>query len=196
MQTFRSEHFMSLAVGAKFPVDIPVQGRRGPVKLSEMTASGPLIVAFHRLWCPFCQQAARDLTAVKGQLDAVGVGVVIVYREDAETACDSCAQRGIPFECLSDPDRELEQATEVKQFAIARYAAFSPTKLVSALRSGSRPGRAKSGLLQGRGTFVVDSDARIVYAHQSRTAADIPPIGDVLTAAESAARRSDRRRAT
>src|SRR5690242_8103382 len=127
---------MSLAVGARFPVDIPVQAQRGPVTLSEMTASGPLIVAFHRLWCPFCQQAARDLTAVKGQLDAVGAGVVIIYREDAATACDSCAQRGIPFECLSDPNRELEQAADVTQFSVGRYAAFSPMRLVSALRSG------------------------------------------------------------
>src|SRR5690349_24094036 len=100
---------MSLAVGAKFPVDIPVQAQRGPVRLSEISASGPLIVAFHRLWCPFCQQAARDLTAVKGQLDAVGAGVGIIYREDADTVCDSCTQRGVPFECLSDPARELAQ---------------------------------------------------------------------------------------
>ena len=40
----------------------------------------------------------------------------------------------------------------------------------------------RSGILQGRGTFVVDRDGSIVYAHHSTTAADIAPTTDVLKA--------------
>ena len=36
--------------------------------------------------------------------------------------------------------------------------------------------------MQGRGTFVVGTDGRIVYVHQARTAADIVPAADVLSA--------------
>jgi peroxiredoxin len=74
---------MSLAVGARFPIDITVDTAQGPVRLSNMLAPGPLVVAFHRLWCPFCQQAARELASVQDQLDAAGAHVAIVYREDA-----------------------------------------------------------------------------------------------------------------
>jgi peroxiredoxin len=101
---------MSLAVGDRFPVDIAVDGRGGRITLSEMITGGPLVVAFHRLWCPFCQQAARDLAAAKDQLDAVGAQVVIVYREHIVTACRSCTQRAIPFECVSDADPWLSHA--------------------------------------------------------------------------------------
>lgn len=180
---------MSLALGAKFPVDIAVEAAGGRINVSEMLAAGPVVVAFHRLWCPFCQQAARELAGVKDQLDAAGTRVVLVYREDVDTVCDACAQRAIPFDCVSDPARELENATEIERFSIARYAAFSPKRLVHALRSGSRVGIPASGFLQGRGTFVVDPDGRIVYAHQSTTAADIAPIDDILAAAQSVARR-------
>ena len=178
---------MSLAVGARFPVDIEVASARGPIPLSTMLAAGPLVVAFHRLWCPFCQQAARELSAVKDQLDAARARVIIVYREDVATIAASCTDRGIPFECVSDSARELETATDVERFSIGRYAAFSPRKLIKALRSGSHVGKVNSGFLQGRGTFVVDSNARIVYVHQSVTAADIAPIDDILAAVRSAA---------
>jgi peroxiredoxin len=177
-------------------MDIAVAARRGRISVSELVAAGPVVAAFHRLWCPFCQEAARDLAGVKDHLDAAGARVVLVYRDDVDTVCASCAQRGIPFECVSDSGRELENATEIERFSIARYAAFSPSKLVRALRSGSRVGRPDSGVLQGRGTFVVDGGGRIVYAHHSTTAADIPPIADVLAAVQSIARRPDQRTTT
>ena len=181
---------MSLAVGARFPIEITVEAAHGPVRLSNMLADGPLVVAFHRLWCPFCQQAARELASVKDRLDAAGAHVVIVYREDVDTIADSCTERGIPFECVSDPNRELETATEVERFSIGRYAAFSPKKLIDALRSGSHVGKVNSAFLQGRGTIVVDRGARIVYTHQSMTAADIAPIDEILAAVASTAHNS------
>jgi peroxiredoxin len=178
---------MSLSVGATFPVDVAVDSPAGGVRLSDLLESGPVVVAFHRLWCPFCQQAARELVAAKEQLDAMGVRVVIVYREPVDFVSRACARRGIPFDCLSDTRRELETAAQIERFSMRRYAAFSPRKLIDALRSGSRVGKATTGLLQGRATFVVDQNARIVYAHTSVSAADIPPIGHVLAAVWSAA---------
>ncbi|WP_082975433.1 peroxiredoxin-like family protein [Mycobacterium sp. 1245805.9] len=185
---------MSLAVGTKFPTKIAVDTPNGPLALSTLLSTGPLVVAFHRLWCPFCQQAARELASVKHQLDAAGAHVVIVYREDVETTARACAERAIPFSCVSDSDRELETATDIQKFSIARYAAFSPGKLIHALRSGSRVGKVNSEFLQGRGTFVVDRDARIVYAHQSRTAADIAPIEEILAAVASTSQAGTRDR--
>jgi peroxiredoxin len=171
----------------RFPVNIAVDTVDGPLAWSTLLSSGPLVVAFHRLWCPFCQQAARELASAKEQFDAAGAHVVLVYREDVDAISRACAERGIPFRCASDAGRELETATDVERFSIGRYAAFSPTKLVHALRSGSHVGKVSSSFLQGRGTFVVGRDARIVYAHQSRTAADIAPIAEISAAVASTA---------
>jgi peroxiredoxin len=181
---------MSLAVGTTFPTDVAVDSLHGTVRLSELLGDGPLVVAFHRLWCPFCQQAARELAAAKGELDALGARVVIIYRDNVDFVLRACNRRGTPFDCVCDPGGELAAAAGVEPFSIARYWAFSPRKLVKALRSGSRMGKAKSGLLEGRATFVLDGNARIIYAHTSGNAADIPPIGDVIAAVQSVAQQT------
>jgi peroxiredoxin len=178
---------VSLVVGAAFPVDVVLDSSGGPARMSDMLRAGPLVVAFHRLWCPFCQQAARELVAVKDQLDALQARVVIVYSEPLEFVGRACARRGIPFDCLSDSRRELAMAAQIRNFSIGRYVAFSPRKLIRAVRSGSQIGKVTTDLLQGRATFVVDQNSRIVYAHNSVNAADIAPTADVLAAVRSAA---------
>src|SRR5262245_4647591 len=159
---------MSIAVGTAFPVNVCVDSPRGRVRVSQFLGAGPVVIAFHRMWCPFCQQAAHDLAAAKEQLDSFGARVLLVYREDLDTVRTSCSQRGLPFDCLSDSARELENAAELKRISIGRYAAFSPAKLVRALRAGNYLGRANTGRLQGRGTFVLDRDGHVVYAHRDR----------------------------
>jgi peroxiredoxin len=178
---------MSLGIGDRFPVDVAVDSPSGSIRLADMLVAGPLVVAFHRLWCPFCQEAAREMLAVKDQFDALHARVVIVYSEPVDFVGRACDRRGILFDCLSDTRRELETAAQVERFSAVRYAAFSPRKLIRALRSGSEMGKATTGLLQGRATFVVDRNARIAYAHKSVNAADIPPIADVLAAVRSVA---------
>ena len=173
---------MPLTVGTLFPVEIAVETSRGPLTIGDVLQDGPAVVAFHRAWCPFCQQAARELTAARDEIAALDAQVVIVYREDASTASGSCDERGVPFVCAGDPQRRLEHAVDVQKFSAARYWLFSPTRLVRALRGGSKAGRASSGMLQGRSTFVVGKDQRIVYAHSSRTAADIPDVDEILHA--------------
>ena len=168
---------MPLSIGDPFPA-VAVQTPDGPVDLSQRWAQRPLVVAFHRLWCPFCTQSALEL-ATAGE---AGADVVIVYRQDAATAASACAERGVSAECVADPDRALEKATHLQRFKASRYVAFAPTKLVGALKAGGRIGLVNTDLLQGRGTYVVGTDGRIVYAHVSQSAADIPPVDDVVAA--------------
>lgn len=178
-----------LGVGDAFPA-VPVHDESGPVDLSARWVQGPLIIAFHRLWCPFCQQAMYELDAVGDELRAVGGDAVVIYRDDAATVAERCRDRGISFDGLSDPDHTLERAARVAHFRAHRYAAFAPTRLVRALRAGGRIGAITSHPLQGRGTYVVDRDGRIAYAHISASAADIPSAADLLGAVRRAAGRS------
>lgn len=176
---------MSLSVGDPFPT-IAVQSEDGPVDLSQRWADGPLVVAFHRLWCPFCQESMKQLEGARDTLRAEGADAVVVYKNEPRTVAHKCEQRGVPFDCLSDPDRELEQAAQLARFRPSRYAAFAPTRLIRALRAGGRIGVINTDILQGRGTYVVGRDGRVTYAHTSQNAADIPPIGDVVAAVRAA----------
>ena len=121
---------MTLSVGQRFPINVAVDSPRGPISISDLLPNGPVIVTFHRLWCPFCQQAARELASINKEITEAGGQVVIVYREDVATVERARSERGTPFLCLSDTHRELETATEIDAFTAGHYAAFSPRKLI------------------------------------------------------------------
>jgi peroxiredoxin len=142
-----------------FPTDVMVDSIHGPVMLSDMFATGPIVVAFHRLGCPLSERAARRLAAAEYQFDAAGTRVVIVYRDGLEAVERSRSEREIPFDCVSDPHRALETAA----------------------------GLDSSDVVPDPATFVVDRDVRLVYSHHSGTADDIAPVDDVLDAIRTAA---------
>jgi peroxiredoxin len=179
---------MSLAVGSTFPI-IPVQSPAGPVSLQERWERGPLVILFQRLWCPFCLRSLRQLEAHAGALREAGGDAVVVYRQDTATVTQTCASRGVLFDCLSDPDHELETAAQIRRFGLGEYLGFSPARLVPAFREGSgrRIGLVTTDLLQGRGSYVVGREGRIVYAHLSSSAADTPPVEEILDAVRAAA---------
>lgn len=68
-----------------------------------------------------------------------------------------------------------------------RTGAFSPARLLQARRAGAHIGGVGSNVLQGRGTFVVNRSGRVVYRQQAVTAADIPPIGEIVSVVRQAA---------
>lgn len=176
---------MSIGVGDRFPAG-DVLSVEGPVDLARMWSQGPLVIAFHRMWCPFCQHAAIQLTDAASELERLGAAAVIVYREDVTTVAGACEGRGTKALCLSDQHRTLEHAVGLDRFKLFRYVAFSPRRVWAARAAGAKVGLG-SNVLQGRGTYVVDRTGTVVYAHQAKTAADIAPIDDVVAAARSAA---------
>jgi peroxiredoxin len=144
---------------AAFPVEVPVASPHGSATLSELFATGPIVVAFHRLGCALSEQAAQDLAMAEYRFDAAGARVVIVYRDAIDAVAESRTERGIPFDCVSDLDRALETAAGIDG----------------------------SAATQGNVTFVVDRDGRVFYAHHSVTAFDIAPVDEVLNAVRTAA---------
>ena len=178
---------MTIGIGDRFP-PVEVRTAEGPVDLSQRWSKSPLVIAFHRMWCPFCQQAAIQLSDAASDVELVGGGVVIVYREDPDSVVKACLERRTAALCVSDADRSLERAVELDRFTLSRYGAFSPRRLLQARRAGAHIGGVGSNVLQGRGTFVVNRSGRVVYRHEATTAADIPPIGEIVTAVRRAAR--------
>lgn len=84
---------MTIGVGERFPV-VNVLSVEGPVDLACLWLQERLIIAFPRMWCPFCQQAAIQLTDAASELERLGVVTVIVYREEVATVASTCGDRG------------------------------------------------------------------------------------------------------
>jgi peroxiredoxin len=104
------EWYVAISVGDRFPA-VNVITADGPVALPDRWSRGPLVVAFHRMWCPFCQQAALQLTDAAPELHRLGGGVVIVYRADALAVARTCQERHTDALCVSDADQSLAPST-------------------------------------------------------------------------------------
>ncbi len=168
---------MTIAVGDRFPA-VTVDTVDGSMDLAAKWSQGPLVIAFHRIWCPFCQQAATQLSAALPQLKQFGADAVIVYREDTSKVAEVCTERHTTPTCASDPAQTLEKAVELQRFRLLKYAAFGPGKLIRAMRDRSKVRGVKPDTLQGRGTFVVNPHGRVVYAHLATNAATDPKSDD------------------
>ena len=172
---------MSMSVGDRFPA-MRVLSTDGELDLANLWSSGPLVIAFHRMWCPFCQQAAIQLSGAASELTRLGAVTVIVYREDLNAVAAACTERHTAAVCVSDAHRSLEDAVDLQRFKLLRYLAFSPRRLLAARHAGSKVLGMGTNVLQGRGTYVVGCDGRVVYVHEAMTAADIPPIEEIVSA--------------
>lgn len=167
-----------MRIGDPFP-RVPLQTSDGPLDLATLWTDEPLVVAFHRLWCPFCHQAAAEMADRRDELGRV----VLVYPQPVDEVARTCTDRALPFTCASDPGRTLEHAVGVPQLRPTRYLrTFTPRRVGAALRSGARPGLPNSNVFQGRGTFVLEPGGRVAYVHFARSVADLAPLDDVLAA--------------
>jgi peroxiredoxin len=117
-------------------------------------------------------------------LRAAGGDVVAVFQYRAEPTYHFCRKRGVPFDCLGDPQREGYHAVGLERGPAKEYIGPQLAKgFLRAARHGAFGGSPQGGdVAQRPGTFVVSPEGKILYAHYHRDSADNPPIGEVLSA--------------
>ncbi|MFG0306991.1 MAG: peroxiredoxin-like family protein [Phycisphaerales bacterium JB040] len=77
------------------------------VKLSELYAKGPTVVAFYRGgWCPFCVRQLRDWREYESEFEAAGVNLVFITPEAVENVASSVEKTETPYTVLSDTEQK------------------------------------------------------------------------------------------
>ena len=175
------------APGDEFP-NLRLDGVDGRVELRERWRRGPLVVMFMRHFgCAFCREHLIRMGRAAKEFDAAGAEVIAVFQYSAEATRDFCASRKVPFECLGDPLREAygevslgrAKRKQVLSLKIAR-------RHLTAFRQGASFGGPKGGdMMQLPGTFVIDREGRVVFAHYAESSGDNPPVSTVLAAVRS-----------
>ena len=179
---------MALAPGDLFP-DLTLESVEGPVRLSERWRERSLIVAFMRHFgCAFCREHLIDLGKVYDQIEAAGGDVVAVFQYRAESTRNFCRHRGLPFDCLGDPERDAYREIELGHGERREYFGVKIVKgWVRAAARGVTIGSPQGGdVAQRPGSFVVDRQGRVAYAHYNRDATDNAPVPELLDAVSSA----------
>jgi peroxiredoxin Q/BCP len=136
------------------------------IRLSELTAQGPVVVVMLRGWvgyqCPLCTRQVAELAASARELSAAGAKVVLIYPGAPELVKDKAqefmAGRNLPegFLYVTDPGLKVVNDWNL------RWNAPNETVYPS--------------------TFVVDGQNKIRFAKISTTHGDRAPTAEVLKA--------------
>jgi peroxiredoxin len=122
------------------------------------------------------------------EITALGGDAVAVFQYRAEPTFHFCRRRGVPFDCLGDPEREAYHAVGLERSGPLEY--LGPRAALGWLKAASHGnfgGLPQGDVAQRPGTFVVAQDGRVVLAHYNRNSADNPSNDELLAAVRRAA---------
>jgi peroxiredoxin len=113
---------------------------------------------------------------------AAGADIVAVFQYRADPTFHFCRKRGVPFDCLGDPEREGYFAVGLEPGSMREYIGPQLVKgFVRAARKGALAGNPQGGDVSQRpGTFVVGTDGKVALAHYNKDSADNPDTTELL----------------
>jgi peroxiredoxin len=110
-----------------------------------------------------------------------GADVVAIFQYRADPTFHFCRKRGVPFDCLGDPEREGYHAVGLERGSAKEVV--GPQLIggwLRAARHGAMPGIPKGDTAQRPGTFVVDADGKVAFAHYNKDSGDNPDTSVLL----------------
>ena len=112
-----------------------------------------------------------------------GADIVAVFQYRAEPTFHFCRKRGVPFDCLGDPDREGYHAVGLERGSAKEYIGPQLIKgFVRAARHGAFAGNPEGGdVAQRPGTFVVSTEGTVAFAHYNSDSADNQDTDELLS---------------
>jgi peroxiredoxin len=120
----------------------------------------------------------------RDRFEGAGANVVLIGLGSPEQAVGFCASRGIPFACVTSPDRSAHRSYGLRRGSFDQIA--GPRVWLPWVRNQlgeRRQGSFGQGdVAQLPGTFVVDRAGIIRYAHRGRSSRDNPSNDEVLRA--------------
>ena len=118
------------------------------------------------------------------EIRSLGGEVVCVFMYRAAPTRNFCRRREVELECLGDPERVGYKAVGLGGGSLSQlYSPKIGIAAVRAARHGARVGDPEGGdTKQMPGTFVVDTDGTLLYAHYNRDQSDNPRMEEVLDA--------------
>ncbi len=161
----------SLQVGQAAPKFALPNAHGQTVTLTDLLASGPVVVTFYRgAWCPFCNIALRAYQGILPEIQSLGTSFVAISPQTPDNSLTQTEKEHLGYEVLSDAGNAV-----ARQFGIVYKLGDAMTQ-VSA-RFGldlSKVNGDDSRELPLPGTFIIDQSGTIRFAqvftdHAQRT---------------------------
>jgi len=133
-----------------------------PVTLSERLAKGPVVLTFYRGgWCPYCNLALRALQVCLPELEQKGGSLIAISPQTPDHSLSTIEKNELEFDVLSDTAGKVAKSYGVLfQLDDQMRSAYQQFGLDLSKFNGD-----DSFTLPIPSTYVISSDARIVYAY-------------------------------
>ena len=153
------------------------------VSLADLTARGPVVVAFHRgHWCPYCRITADALARIHSAVQGRGAELVVITPEIERFSKELRSAVSAQFPVLSDMDNGY-----ALMLSLAFYVGEEKKRSMKCAGWDITPYNANDNwTLPIPATFVVDADGLIVARHidpDYRKRMDVDAILDAVSAA-------------
>jgi peroxiredoxin len=152
----------SLQVGQAAP-DFALPNAHGQtVTLTDLLASGPVVVTFYRgAWCPFCNLALKAYQDILPEIKALGASFVAVSPQTPDNSLTMAEKNALSYEVLSDAGNAVaRQFGIVYKFSDAMYDVQTNAFGVDLPSFNGDDSRE----LPLPGTFVIDRGGTITLA--------------------------------
>jgi peroxiredoxin len=135
--------------------------------------------------CTFCQEHALQLRADHARFKKAGAKVVLIGLGTPERSAWFCEDKNLNgFACLTDPKRSAHRAYGLGRGSLRQV--LGPQVYLQWARAAMLPEvKTRFGhedIFQMPGTFVIDTQGVIRYAHRNRDVADNPPNQEIFDA--------------
>lgn len=162
-----------LSVGDHAPDITLPDDRNQPTRLSELWQRQPIVLVFMRhSGCTLCLDHAVVIRETYPEIQAAGAEVVLITMDDPEHLHAFKKRWQLPFVCLADPGQAGYRAFQCPRGSW--WAVAGPAMWWRAIKSLFRHGAGlvHSDPMQLPGSFVIDHEGILRFAHRSRHSAD------------------------
>ena len=139
-----------------------------------------------RWWWPSCATSADRSAASTSpswvrhheEFREAGADVVAVFQYRADPTFHFCRKRGVPFDCLGDPEREGYHAVGLERGGPKEVVGPQLARgFLRAARHGRLPRHPEGGHMRSaRARSSSRTEGTVAYAHYHKDSADNPPI--------------------
>jgi peroxiredoxin len=150
----------ALKVGDRAPDFELLNAAAKRVKLSELTARGPVVLTWYRGgWCPYCNIALRGFHKSLPEIRAAGATLVALSPETPDNTLSTAEKDHLDFDVLSDRGNKVAHAYGVAYKVPKIVVEQSKGRLDLAKHNGNDSGELPLGA-----TYIIDRDGVIRYA--------------------------------
>lgn len=126
------------------------------------------------------------MSGIQGELNDLGVGLVVVGSGNADQARDFLAERRLALPLYVDPGLKAYRALGLRRGVAATLNLSAIKHGARAMAGGYTQGAVAGDPWQQGGVFLVRPDGTMPYSYRSEAAGDHPDPRDILEAARAA----------